>query len=73
MIIALRPPRALYNRVIEQAIDSVSQPDQPSIISPNFIAARLTAPITKTLKIRPKYNALNPRRNAAGFPPYLSS
>ena len=73
MIIALKPPNVLYNKVIEHAINKVNHPGQPKTISPNFIAARLTVPITNTLKITPKYNALNALRNEAAFPLYLNS
>ena len=53
---------------MEQAIVSVSQPGQPNTISPNFTAARLTAPITNTLNTNPRYKARNPRKNAAALP-----
>ena len=68
IIIALIPPNAEYASVIEQAIARVTQPGNPNTISPNFTAAKLTAPITNTLNTNPKYNARNPRKNAAGFP-----
>jgi hypothetical protein len=72
-MIALSPPSAEYASVIEQAIVSVTHPGQPSTISPNFTAAKLTDPITNTLKISPRYNARNPLRKAAAVPLYLSS
>ena len=73
MITAFKPPNVLYAKVIEQAIVRVNQPGHPRTISPNFIAAKLTAPITKTLKTKPRYNALNPRKKAAAFPLYRNS
>ena len=57
-----------YIKVIEPAIARVIHPSHPNTISPNFTAAKLTAPITKILNTNPKYNALNPLRNAAALP-----
>ena len=62
-----------YINVIEQAMLKVNQPGSPNTISPNFIAAKLTDPITSTLKINPRYKARKPLKNAAAFPLYLSS
>ena len=67
------PPKVEYVKVIEQAIVKVNHPGKFNTISPNLIAAKLTAPITRTLKINPKYKALNALKNAAGFPLYLNS
>ena len=46
----------------------VNHPGKPNTISPNFTAAKLTVPITKTLNTNPRYRALKPRKNAAAFP-----
>ena len=68
IITALSPPNAEYASVMEQAITRVTQPGNPKTISPNFTAAKLTAPITNTLNTSPRYNARKPRRKAAAFP-----
>ena len=54
MITAFSPPNVEYTNVIEHATTSVFQPGQLRTISPNFMAAKLTAPMTNTLKMSPK-------------------
>jgi hypothetical protein len=47
---ASSPPTEEQANVMEQAMVNVTHPGNPNTISPNFTAAKLTAPITNTLK-----------------------